>query len=34
LDNTSNNNTTCKTIQDIHVRRGLAEWNSDELQLP
>jgi hypothetical protein len=33
LDNTGNNNTTCKTIQDIHTRRGL-EWNSDERQLP
>jgi hypothetical protein len=33
LDNTGNNNTTCKTIQDIHTRRGL-EWNSDEQQLP
>ena len=33
LDNTSNNNTTCKTIQDIHTRRGLV-WKSDEQQLP
>jgi hypothetical protein len=33
LDNTGNNNTTCKMIQDIHTRRGL-EWNSDEQQLP
>ena len=33
LDNTSNNNTTCKTIQDIHTRHGLA-WNSAEQQLP
>jgi len=33
LDNTGNNNTTCKTIEDIHIRRGL-EWNSDEEQLP
>jgi len=33
LDNTRNNNTTCKTIQDTHTRRGL-EWNSDEQQLP
>ena len=33
LDNTSNNNTTCKTIERIHVRQGL-EWNSKELQLP
>ena len=32
LDNTGNNNTTCKTIQDIHTRRGL-EWNSNERQL-
>ena len=29
LDNTGNNNTTCKTIQDIHTHQGL-EWNSDE----
>jgi len=33
LDNTSNNNTTCKVIEGVHVRRGL-EWNSDEQQLP
>jgi len=33
LDNTSNNDTTCRTIEDIHIRRGL-EWNSDEQQLP
>lgn len=33
LDNTGNNNTTCKTIEDIHIRRGL-EWNSAEQQLP
>ena len=33
LDNTRNNNTTCKTIQDIHTHRGLV-WNSDEYQLP
>lgn len=33
LDNTGNNNTTCKTIQDIHARQGL-EWNSDKRQLP
>ena len=33
LDNTGNNNTTCKMIQDIHTCRGL-EWNSDEQQLP
>jgi hypothetical protein len=33
LDNTGNNNTTCKTIEDIHVRRGL-KWNSNEQQLP
>jgi hypothetical protein len=33
LDNTSNNNTTCRVIEDVHVRRGL-EWNSDEQQLP
>ena len=33
LDNTGNNNTTCQTIEDIHVRRGL-KWNSNEQQLP
>jgi hypothetical protein len=33
LDNMGNNNTTCKTIQDIHTHRGL-EWNSDGQQLP
>ena len=33
LDNTGNNNTTCKTIENIHVRRGL-KWNSGEQQLP
>ena len=33
LDNTGNNNTTCKTIQEIHTRRGLV-WKSDEQQLP
>jgi hypothetical protein len=33
LDNTGNNNTTCKTIQDVHERQGL-EWNSAEQQLP
>jgi len=33
LDNTGNNNTTCKMIQDIHTRQGL-KWNSDEQQLP
>ena len=33
LDNTGNNNTTCKTIEDIHAHRGL-EWNSSERQLP
>ncbi|KIK03466.1 hypothetical protein K443DRAFT_42213, partial [Laccaria amethystina LaAM-08-1] len=32
--NTGNNNTTCKTIQEIHACRGLPEWNSAELQLP
>ena len=32
LDNTGNNNTTCKTIQEIHTRRGLM-WKSDEQQL-
>jgi len=34
LDNTSNNDTTCKTIQDIHARQGLPEWNREEMQLP
>ena len=33
LDNTGNNNTTCKTIECIHIRRSL-ECNSGELQLP
>jgi hypothetical protein len=33
LDNTGNNNTTCKTIETIHNRRGLV-WNSEEQQLP
>jgi hypothetical protein len=33
LDNTRNNNTTCRTIEDVHVCRGL-EWNSYEQQLP
>ena len=32
LDNTGNNNTTCKTIEWIHIHRGL-EWNSKDLQL-
>ena len=33
MDNTSNNNTACKAIEDVHVRRGL-EWNRHEQQLP
>src|SRR5882672_8240535 len=33
LDNTGNNNTTCKTIETIHNRWGLV-WNSEEQQLP
>ena len=33
LDNTGNNNTTCKTIERIHDLRGL-KWNSGEQQLP
>jgi hypothetical protein len=33
LDNTGNNNTTCKTIERIHDHRGLT-WNSGEQQLP
>lgn len=32
LDNTGNNNMTCKTIQDVHKHQGF-EWNSDEQQL-
>ena len=32
-DNMGNNNTTCKTIEDIHTHQGL-EWNSKEQQLP
>lgn len=34
LDNTSNNNTTCQEIEDIHARRGLPRWDSSEKQLP
>ena len=33
LDSTGNNNTTCKTIEDVHICRGLM-WNSDQQQLP
>jgi hypothetical protein len=33
LGNTGNNNTTCKTIEDIHIHQGL-RWNSDKQQLP
>ncbi len=33
LDNTSNNTTTCNTIDNIHAIRGLS-WNSTEQQLP
>jgi len=33
FDNTGNNDTTCKAIQNIHRLRGL-EWNRDEQQLP
>jgi|SRR6266540_7410876 len=33
LDNTGNNNMTCKTIETIHNRQGL-DWNSNEQQLP
>jgi hypothetical protein len=33
LDNTSNNNTTCKTIEALHDRRKL-QWDSKENQLP
>jgi len=33
FDNTGNNDTTCKTIENIHRLRGL-EWNRDEQQLP
>ena len=33
LDNTGNNNTTCKMIEDIHVHQGL-KWNSHKQQLP
>ena len=32
LDNTGNNNTMCRTIQDIHTHWGL-EWNSTKWQL-
>ena len=36
LDNTGNNNTTCRTIADIHIRRDLdlPKWDSSEQQLP
>ncbi|KAF8181780.1 hypothetical protein BJ912DRAFT_1023504 [Pholiota molesta] len=34
LDNTSNNDTTCRTIAKVHENRDLPEWNSNELQLP
>jgi hypothetical protein len=33
LDNTGNNNTTCKTIERVHDHGGL-KWNSGEQQLP
>ena len=33
LDNTGNNNTTCKTIEHIHAHHSL-KWNSGEQQLP
>ena len=33
LDNTTNNDTTCKAIAEIHTRRGL-RWNHKEQQLP
>ena len=33
LDNTSNNDTTCQTIANVHTCRGLA-WNNKEQQLP
>ena len=33
ITNPCNNNTTCRTIQDIHTRHGLV-WNSGEQQLP
>ena len=33
LDNTSNNNTACEAIENVHVCRGL-EWNRHEQQLP
>ena len=34
LDNTGNNNTTCKTIEDIHVQWGLPKWDHRKKQLP
>jgi hypothetical protein len=33
LDNTSNNTTTCKTIEALHSRRKLLPWISSENQL-
>jgi hypothetical protein len=34
LDNTSNNNTTCETIETLHDRCGYNSWNASENQLP
>lgn len=34
LDNTSNNDTTCETIEKIHNIRGFPTWSRREQQLP
>lgn len=34
LDNTSNNNTTCETIESLHARRLYDSWKASENQLP
>ncbi len=35
LDNTSNNTTTCETVETLHDRRGYTEaWETDKNQLP
>ena len=34
LDNTSNNDTSCKTIDTLHTKRSYDKWNASEAQLP
>lgn len=34
LDNTSNNNTTCETVETFHRRRFYDLWKTQENQLP